>query len=199
MNHKKIFKKTSLLGLIGGSLIVGLPITTSETKAQTSFPNPCPGIYYKEPFNRVYASPEGCPPNEAAERRTNTAITTPATTPGSAVTPPLPEERSDAVAVVQPMDGQVSIMLKNNTNAVMTYEVVGQTGRRFLDGRTEVSLQNIPLPATITVVRQDEGLVKIAPMSPESGMLEIMLDEDTAFNDTQGVLRIQEDGQVFIN
>ncbi len=48
--------------------------------------------------------------------------------------------------------------------------------------------------------REDKGLLRVMPMSSEEdGMLAITLDEKTEFDNNQGVLRIQEDGQVFLN
>ena len=124
--------------------------------------------------------------------------------PGNADTPasvpPLPEERSEPVAMVMPMDGQVSVMLKNNTNALITYEAVGHTQRRYLQGGEETTLQGLPLPLTLTMVRQDDGFIEVVPVTSESGMLEISLDEETEpLDENQGVVRIQEDGQVFVN
>ncbi len=50
------------------------------------------------------------------------------------------------------------------------------------------------------MVREDKGLLRVMPMSSgEDGMLTITLDEKTKFDDNKGVLRIQEDGQVFLN
>jgi hypothetical protein len=60
-------------------------------------------------------------------------------------------------------------------------------------------LRGLPTPVTITLVRQDGGLVKVMPMSTSEGMLSVSLDETTNFDDNQGVLRIQRDGQVFLN
>ena len=124
--------------------------------------------------------------------------------PGDADTPasvpPLPEERSEPVAMVMPMDGQVSVMLKNNTNALITYEAIGDTQRRYLEGGEETMLQGLPLPLTLTMVRQDDGFIEVVPVTSESGMLEISLDEETEpLDENQGVVRIQEDGQVFVN
>ncbi|WP_317110326.1 hypothetical protein [Chroococcidiopsis sp. SAG 2025] len=50
-------------------------------------------------------------------------------------------------------------------------------------------------------MRQDEGFVQVMPMSAsKDGMLEVALDEDANPRDLkQGILRIQKDGQVFLN
>ncbi|MGH8002880.1 MAG: hypothetical protein ACREPR_26465 [Brasilonema sp.] len=115
------------------------------------------------------------------------------------ITPPLPEQRQTPIALVTPANGKVSVRLKNNTNARINYEALGYTGQRVLSGRTEVVLQNLPLPVTISTVRQDNGFVKVTPTSTKSGLIELSLDEQRNTSDKQGVVRIQEDGKVFLN
>jgi hypothetical protein len=47
---------------------------------------------------------------------------------------------------------------------------------------------------------EDGGLLKVIPRSSsDTGMLAVSLDETTNFDDNQGVLRIQKDGQAFFN
>ncbi|MBW4647889.1 MAG: hypothetical protein KME06_04205 [Kastovskya adunca ATA6-11-RM4] len=212
---QQMSKKTlGIVKAICGSLILGVPAIAFSATAQTlsSKVNPCPGIYYQEPFNRVSIVPQGCPPNAATQRRqsgvvegrtTPGALTdrvAPATSRTGVIQPPLPEERAPVVANVMPMNGMVSVKLKNNTNAIVSYEAVGHTQRRFLPGGEEVVLQNLPTPVTITMVRQDEGLLEVMPVSAsEQGLLEVGLDEETTLDSNQGVLRIQRDGQVFLN
>jgi hypothetical protein len=54
---------------------------------------------------------------------------------------------------------------------------------------------------TVTFVRQDDGFVEVLPVSAsKDGVLEVALDEDAnPLDSNQGVLRIQRDGQVFLN
>jgi len=233
-------KNLGLLGTIFGSLLIGLPATSiSSASAQTTrgVLNPCPRIYYEDPYNSRVMVPEGCPPNDITRITLNQqpsdvvageraqplpganqtpdrivpadAPTTPVGSTGAAavpdqtnppVQPPLPEERSHAIARVMPMNGTVNVRLKNNTNAIVTYEAVGHTQRRILPGREETVLRSLPTPVTITMVRQDEGLLKVTPVSTkEQGVLEVSLDEEKNLDDNQGTLRIQRDGQVFLN
>ncbi len=47
---------------------------------------------------------------------------------------------------------------------------------------------------------EDGGLLKVIPRSSsDTGRLAVSLDETTNFDDNQGVLRIQKDGQAFFN
>jgi len=256
-----------LFRTIFGGLLIGLPAIPLVAVAQPSqVLNPCPRIYYEEPYNSRNIVPEGCPPNAITQQlRTAPGTTDPITlnqqpsdtvagerspglpganqtpnriapadapttpaqiAPGGAeaarpgatsadpyyspgirdqtnppVTPPLPENRSQAVAKVMPMNGDVSVRLKNNTNAIVTYEAVGYTQRRVLPGGEETLLRNLPVPVTVTFTRQDDGFVEVIPMSAsKDGVLEVALDEDANPRDSnQGVLRIQKDGQVFLN
>jgi len=98
-----------------------------------------------------------------------------------------------------PLDQQVMVKLTNQTDAAVTYEVIGQTDRRTLMGGESVMLRGLPLPSTLSAVRQDNGMLDFKAMSSEAGMLEVMLSLDTEMDNNQGVVRIQEDGDVFIN
>ncbi|MGF1478171.1 MAG: hypothetical protein ACFB4I_01590 [Cyanophyceae cyanobacterium] len=195
-------------------VLTGLPAMMQEAKAQSPAPAlaQCPGIYYEEPFNSIALVPEGCPPNAYTGQQGQAPVAplpgtvdeSVAPLPGDAdipaSAPPLPEERSDPVAMIMPVDGQVSVTIKNNTNAIITYEAVGHTERRYLQGGEETMLTDLPLPLTLTMVRQDDGFIEVKPLASDSGMLEVTLDEEAQpLDDNQGVLRIQEDGQVFLN
>jgi hypothetical protein len=114
--------------------------------------------------------------------------------------PPLPETQGNAIATVIPSNGNVDVVLRNTTNAVITYEVIGQTQQRTLAGGEEVVLQSLPLPVTITTVRQDRGLVDIQAMTPtSSGRIVFSLGASAQLNSEQGAIRIQQSGQVFVN
>lgn len=206
--HQSNLKNAGLLGAIFGGVLISLPATLLEASAvpvsTVAQINPCPGIYYEEPYNSTRMVPPGCPPNQATRMgrggqmpsRQMTPVISPANVPQA----PLPEVRSEAVARITPQNGTVDVRLKNNTNAVVSYQAVGHTDRRYLQGGEEILLQNLPTPITITAVRQDDGLIQMMPMSAdETGQLEVTLAEETMLDSNQGVLRIQEDGQVFVN
>ena len=202
-HNPKIQKTAALVRAICGSLLIGLPaIPLAASAIPASRVNPCPGIYYEEPFNSTHLAPQECPPNAAVRQFGVQGLTPNQTLPPAptSITPPLPEVRSNAIATVTPMDGKVDVKLKNNTNAFVSYQAVGHTGRRFLIAGEEIVLQNLPTPVTITTVRQDKGLLDVIPVSnSQPGMLEISLNESRNLDDNLGVLRIQRDGQVFLN
>jgi hypothetical protein len=111
---------------------------------------------------------------------------------------PLPENQIEADAVVSPHNETVDIQLKNQTNALITYQVIGHTGEELISGRDNVMLQDIPLPATVTLVREDNGLLRVIPISSDTDMLEVMLEEEQSLDNEQGSVRIQRGGQVLV-
>lgn len=228
------FKTIGLIGGVFGGIILGVPIISSTALAAPSPRlNPCPRIYYEEPYNSRLIVPQDCPPNAitqstldspGAVRRGVGAVggdspsqVLPTNRPsifnespynrGNRSTiaqpaqPPLPEQRSQPIAKVIPTDGTIDVRLKNNTNAAITYEAVQQTQRRVLRAGEEVVLQNVPVPMTLTFVRQDNGFVEVVPTNAsEQGLLSLSLDEDATPRDrNQGVIRVQRDGQVFLH
>lgn len=203
----QLLKTPTALSAIFGSLLIGAPVATEVASAQAT--NPCPGIYYEEPFASRVLVPQGCPPNAATERqegmrssRFEPVAPQTTTTPESDLprTVPAPEGRSEPIAMVMPTNGMVSVKLINNTNAMISYEAVGHTQRRSLSGGESVTLMELPTPTTLTMVRDDDGFVTVEAVESEEGMLVLSLDEESTFIDSnQGVIRIQEDGQVFAN
>jgi hypothetical protein len=190
-------KGSLLLGALSGSLLVSLPMIPLAASAQSrSILNPCPRIYYEEPFNSTRIVPEGCPPNEATrllELPRGTSTT-------EVIQPPLPSSRSNPIANLKLTDGKVDVRLKNDTNIPLYYTAIQHTQRRVLPAGEETVLQSLPTPVTITVTRPDGWLLEVMPMdTPQPGLLAITLDETTNFDNNLGALRIQADGQVFLN
>lgn len=203
-------KRVGLLGTIFGGLLLSIPAISQAVIAQqpTSKVNPCPSIFYEEPHNSRVLVPQGCPPNTATFRLSGQGgvvvqpriLVQPQGLPVNRQPIPYPESRQDPIATVMPTAGTVDVRLKNNTNARITYQAIAHTQPRILPGREEIVLQDLPTPVTITMVREDGGLVKVMPLSKsDSGVLAVSLDEKTTPDNNQGVLRIQRDGQVFLN
>ncbi|WP_013322409.1 hypothetical protein [Gloeothece verrucosa] len=194
-----MFKYAGIFG-IGGSLVLGIPLMALSASAQEVITSPvCPRLYYEAPWATLLTPPAGCPANDTNLSGTSRIEYVKPVESGTQATPPLPEDTTPAVASVIPKQGYVNIQLNNTTNTVVTYEVIGHTNQRQLLGRQNIELQDIPLPVTITLVRPDNGFLKIIPVSSESDLLNITLQENPNFNDTQGVVRIQKNGQVYLN
>ena len=94
-------------------------------------------------------------------------------------------------------EGTVSVIVKNNTNAAIDYQAIGFTENQTLEGGEAHELQGLPVPVVIRAARQDDGFVTTEPMINDDGVLEVALDEASERN--LGVVRIEEDGGVYIN
>ncbi|MBD3885680.1 hypothetical protein IFO70_28620 [Phormidium tenue FACHB-886] len=200
---KKNIKRT---GRLIGGLLIGFPLISTAAIAAPGALNPCPRIYYEEPFNSTRAVPQGCPPNAATQLLIDQGSETPQPTPtneaipstSAPAQPPLPETLEEPIATIT-TNGTVAVRLRNNTNTSIAYEAIGHTDQRLLAGKEEVVLQ-LPTPVTIRMVREDGGFLEVTPVeTAETGVLSISLSESTNFGNNQGALRIQEDGRVFLN
>ncbi|MEB3279870.1 MAG: hypothetical protein VKK42_13230 [Lyngbya sp.] len=122
-------------------------------------------------------------------------------------------QRGDRVGVIQPpmpaaqmrtmgninVDGStVDVTLNNDTNAWVTYQVIGHTDDRLLYEGSGTELLNLPLPVTITVLREDAGLIDIQDMMADNGEVEFTLQEEGNLTGSEKTIRIQEDGTVFV-
>ena len=109
----------------------------------------------------------------------------------------------EPVATVVPSRGTVNVRLKNDTNAAIDYQAIGYTENQTLEGGEKHTMINLPVPVVIRSARQDDGFIKIMPLADRDrdGVLEVGLEEDPEFYDDPniGVIRIEEDGSVYLN
>jgi hypothetical protein len=166
----------------------------------TSLTNPCPKIYYEEPYNQRLVVPASCPPNAATisqNQQSQLPTLNPSAMPVNTTPQLLPGTEPAPIATVSLQSGRVTVQLKNTVNTPVTYQAIGHTEERILAPRSEVTLQDLPAPVTITFLRSDSGLLQVAPeMNSEPGNLMLMLNEATGLKDSQGSVRIQTTGQV---
>lgn len=154
-----------------------------ETSSAT---NPNPGILNEAPYNR---SQSGLQPQNSGQRGT----TLPSVTP-------LPSQQQSPSARIAVANGRVNVRLVNDTAARITYQVIGDTAPRSLQGKSDVTLQGLTAPVTVTFQREDGGLLQATPQtSTESGQLEVRLDETTNQAQDRRALRIENNGSVFLN
>jgi hypothetical protein len=216
----------------------GLGVGGETPQAGASKLNPCPRIYYEEPFNSRNVVPQGCPPNAFSQGRqlqgetsSEDILVTPQSSGDRATTPQatlpsqgetssqdilvapqtstdrtttettLPSQQQAPRATIALADGRVNIRLVNNTGARVTYQVIGDTEPRSLEGQSNVMLQGINAPATLTFQREDGGLLAVTPQpsSEQPGMLEVTFDETTDQSQDTRAMRIQQNGSVFLN
>lgn len=166
--------------IIFGGLLVGislLPIAAAAVPVAQST-NPCPSIFYEPAYRR--SLPEGCPATPPAR-------------------PPLPEALQDPVARVSPLAGSINVKLMNPTNALIQYQVIGDTEERFLDRGSEALLRDLETPVTITFGRPDGGLLEIVPRATQGETLEVIFSETMDLGIDKNSLRIEASGEVFVN
>ena len=122
MSYPSTSQKTyGLLGAIVGGLLIGLPVTSQAAPAASSQVNPCPKIFYQEPYDDTVRVPQGCTPNSLTQSLGGQQ--SPLLPPVSSQinTPrqqPLPEERSQTTSRVMPVGSTVNEGLKNDIIAV---------------------------------------------------------------------------------
>lgn len=199
------FPLKSLKTILGATFLSLPAILVPAVASHAQTLNPCPRLYYEEPFNTTRSVPQGCPPNAATQTlidqgRYPAPQTTPAITPSTNTpvsTPPAPDER-DAIATITPSNGTVDVQLTNNTSTTVNYLVVGQTQERALNGKQTVVLQDLPTPVNITLVRPDGGFVQVIPQaSIDPGQLSVVLNAAANLDTGNRTLEIDSRGQVF--
>lgn len=153
------------------------PVNPSGTSTPTK---PKPGIFNEAPYNRSRTAPQA-----------------PKTTP--VIQPPLPEEQQPPSTTITPIQGKVNVRLVNKTGANITYQVIGDTNARKLQGKSDVKLTGLLAPVTVTFRRDDGGLLSVTPQSPELGMLEVTLTETTDLSIDRTTMRIYQTGAVYFN
>lgn len=215
MNYKivKTKKYYSLFAGVLGIFLVNLPSALAIPTKRVNSTNPCPGIYYEEPYNSRLVVPRKCVPNVATirwlkgkpvskqpflELSEGTLVADKEVKP---IEFSVAESRERAIAVVNPREGKVNVKLKNDTNTPIVYQVIEHTEKRSISAQEEITLQDLPTPVTITMRRRDGGFITVTPKSKisEEAILNLSLDESKEVDDNQGALRIKRDGQVFLN
>jgi hypothetical protein len=91
--------------------------------------------------------------------------------------------------------------LVNDTAANVTFQVIGDTGPRSLQGKSDVTLQGLRAPVTVTFEREDGGQLIVTPQtaSSEPGSLEVRFKEATDAAQGRSAMRIERNGSVFLN
>ncbi|MBD2453701.1 hypothetical protein H6G80_06380 [Nostoc sp. FACHB-87] len=185
----------------------GLGVGGETPQVGASKINPCPRIYYEEPFNSRNVVPQGCPPNAFSQGQGNISSqgvpVSPQVSTGETSTTqtPLPSQQQTPSATIALANGKVDVRLINDTGAKVTYQVIGDTEARSLEGKSNVMLQGISAPVTVTFQREDGGLLLVTPQASttQPGMLEVTLNEATDLSQDTKAMRIQQNGSVFLN
>lgn len=216
-----------IIPIISGSAAFAIPRKELFSQVQSTPGSPSlnsrPSIFNEPPYNRTQSPvspgpdtlppvspttpgttpPSPCPPTGSGATTPPTPVpgTPPNLTPvpGSVTQPPLPEQQQAPSARVMPVNGRVNIRLTNTTNAVIFYQVIGDTEQRSLAGKSEVTLRNLSAPVSLTFSRQDRGLLRPTLSATSMGLLEVTLDATTDLAEDRTTIRVQEDGAVLVN
>ncbi|MCC5663001.1 hypothetical protein LC653_03380 [Nostoc sp. CHAB 5784] len=241
MKSQNFRKSAELLGAVFGGLLISLPAIPqalaqqSVTQQSTPKVNPCPRIFYEEPYNNQVVVSQGCPPNALTQRlAAQGLLPVPATpsqeqttlgvggeasepgvrsqrpvsgdqtqqpSPGAVSTDqPLLQPRQTPSATIALANGKVNVRLVNDTAANVTFQVIGDTAPRSLQGKSYVTLQGLQAPVTVTFEREDGGQLTVTPQpSSESGSLEVRFNEATNATQGRSAMRIEPNGSVFLN
>ena len=113
---------------------------------------------------------------------------------------PLLQPRQTPSTTIALANGKVNVSLVNDTAANVTYQVIGDTAPRSLQGKSYVTLQGLQAPVTVTFEREDGGQLTVTPQpSSESGSLEVRFNEATNAAQGRSAMRIERNGSVFLN
>jgi hypothetical protein len=187
LRHNQPSKKLSLLAAACTGLLVSI--------ASISFAGGPP------PQGKPVSQPT-TPPTNGKPVSEPTPAETPSTNgkPTAPVADDAPARFPMPSARVTPTEGMVVIKLVNTTNAVINYQVVGITQPRTLGEQSEILLQNLKTPITLTYQRPDGGLLLVRPQATATpGMLQVSFGATTDLGADTKSMDVQEDGRVFLN
>ena len=162
--------------VICGSLVLGLPLISLMATA--------------EPITRVKQ-------NEAAKKICLSETETSPTTQTSVNSQNVSAAPAQATARDNARNQSqiLNITLINKTNAPVCYQALKYTGQRDLEGQSEITLKNLPTPVTVTMFRQDGGLLRIIS-NRKAQSLTVTLEETTDLANDKQALIIGEDGRL---
>lgn len=101
---------------------------------------------------------------------------------------------------ITPIRGKVNIRFVNETGSAIDYQVIGETEYRALPGRSEMTLENLPLPTTFTFRRADNGFLQVTlyPNS-ETGTLTMRVRETPNFVEDRTSVYVDSMGGIYLN
>ncbi|WP_449416564.1 hypothetical protein [Phormidium nigroviride] len=184
----------SWLGVLSASLLVSLStIAFAGGPPPQGKPAAAPATTEPASQEPAKAQPATTQPN-ATPAAPQATPQTPAQTMAAPARFPLPSAR------VEPSEGVVTIKLVNTTNALISYQVVGDTQPRTLGEQSEIQLKGLKTPVTITYQREDGGLLMVRPQATATpGFLQVSFSATTDLSVDTKSLNVQAEGGVFLN
>jgi hypothetical protein len=161
--------------VICGSLVLGLPLISLMATA--------------EPITRVKQSDavkKICLPETETSSTTRTSVNSQNVSPAAA--------QSTANFNARNPSQILNITLINKTNASVCYQALKYTGQRNLSGQSKITLKDLPTPVTVTLFREDGGLLRIISNKKAQSLI-VTLEETTDLANDKQALIISEDGK----
>ncbi|MEH1923756.1 hypothetical protein [Nostoc sp.] len=159
--------------------LLRVPATSSQEQTRLGVGTPEPGVRLPRP---------------------NPGDQTQQLSPGAISTDQQLQPRQTPSATIALTNGMVNVRLVNETAANVTFQVIGDTAPRSLQGKSDVTLQNLKAPVTVTFEREDGGQLIVTPQgSSEPGSLEVTFKEATNATQGRSAMRIERNGSVFLN
>lgn len=201
----KILRKINLLSAVFGGLLLGFPLIPKVSAQPSTDMGYCFDDSYSESLSGSTVVPPGCPRydyqsdiRDEKRLKINPSIQLYNTSDNvGVIQPPMPSRQMRTMGNIAVDGDTVDVTLNNDTNAQVTYQVIGHTDDRILPGGNEAELLDIPLPVTITIIREDQGLIDIQNMLDEEEGVQFTLQEEGDLTGSKKTIRIQEDGTVF--
>jgi len=167
------------------------PATNSPQRGDRNLPS--------QPIRIVPSQPNPAPQNNNQGMNNQSANPTTNSTQNSATIPSLQEQLGDPSARVNLTNGVANVRIINSTGANVRYQVIGDTNQRLLPGKSNVDLQALRAPTTITFDRADRGLLSVTTYpASEQGSLEVVLTEAARLGADKKALNIQATGEVYL-
>ncbi|MGJ5633906.1 hypothetical protein [Nostoc sp. CALU 1950] len=160
--------------------LLPVPATTSQDQTRLGVGGEAPesGVISSQPVPGQQTSPGAVPNDQPAAQ----------------------QPRQAPSATIALANGTVNIRLVNDTAANVTFQVIGDTAPRSLQGKSDVILQGLSAPVTVTFEREDGGQLIVTPQpSSEPGSLEVTFNEATNAAQGRSAMRIEANGSVYLN
>lgn len=112
--------------------------------------------------------------------------------------PPI-RSRQEVVASLNPVSGPVSVVVQNDSQADLTYQVIGDTEPRDLASGEEAELTNLQVPITLSFYRKSGGLINPSvEVSQDSDRIRLYLNSADTLDRDRGVMVVEESGNIYL-
>ncbi len=114
------------------------------------------------------------------------------------VTPPV-ENLQTPVATVRIPNGQLDIILINQTGTQIVYQVLGEPSQSTLKTDAINTLHQQEVPFNLSFYRPDRGPIEVTAEAVKPGELRVIFKRGANLDTDRISLTVQKSGQVFLN